>query len=72
MAKPPPRSIRRNTSTPELKEFWRSAERASEQVETWPDWKAGQGNNQRALGAMESFGWSAKGAPTIRVVALIN
>jgi hypothetical protein len=65
-----PGKIKRNTSTPEQKKMWRSAERASEQVETWPDWKTGlKGGNEKALQAMESFGWSLNGAPTIRTVS---
>ena len=62
--------IKRNTSTPEQKELWRSAERASEQIETWPDWKTGvKDGNKKAMEVLSSFGWSLDGAPTIRVVA---
>jgi len=33
------KKIKRNTSTPESKEFWDQAEKTSQEVEIWPDWK---------------------------------
>lgn len=31
--------LTRNLSTPETREFWATAERASAEVATWPAWK---------------------------------
>jgi uncharacterized small protein (TIGR04563 family) len=33
------KKIVRNVSTPESREFWRSAEESAREVATWPDWK---------------------------------
>lgn len=35
-------AIRRNLSTPEQREFWRTAEEAAKEVAKWPAWKRGE------------------------------